>query len=172
MTDTRSYALAAFAAACEPWIAALRAADDRLQREPELLRRLSDRAVAFDRRRRMLQESLPDTVQGGSRNFLLTLMERGDLGRLSTIVDWMETMASGGPQARMATVTTAYPLDDDERQRFAATLRNTHGAELGVSFVVDAGIVGGAVVRIGDRVVDGSVRARLEALDGALAQGA
>lgn len=172
MTDPRSYALAAFAAACEPWIAALRGVGGRLQREPELLRRLSDKAVAFDQRRRMLQDSLPETVAPGCRNFLLTLLERGDLGRLPAIVDWMETMASAGPQARMATVTTAYELDEAERQRFVATLRDTHGAELGVSFEVDTGIVGGAVVRIGDQVVDGSVRARLEALDGALAQGA
>ena len=111
-------------------------------------------------------------MSDGCRNFLFTLIERGDLGQLAAIVDWMASMASRGPQARMAIVTTAYALDDDERRRFVATLQHTHGADLGVSFDVDAGIVGGAVVRIGDRVVDGSVRARLAALDGALAQGA
>ncbi len=171
MTDARNYALAAFASAAEPWIDALRALQRRLQRAPELFGRLTDKSAAFEARRRQLQELLPGTVSDGCRNFLFTLIERGDLGQLAAIVDWMESMASGGPQARMAIVTTAYALDDTERRRFVATLQHTHGADLGVSFNVDAGIVGGAVVRIGDRVVDGSVRARLAAIDGALARG-
>ena len=80
-------------------------------------------------------------------------------------------MAGGGPQARMALVTTAYALSAKERQRFVATLRQRRGADLEVSFAVDAAIVGGAVVRVGDQVMDGSVRAKLQALDGALVRG-
>lgn len=171
MTDPRNYALAAFASAVSPWIDVLRAVQGRLQREPELLGRLTDDSAAFAAHQRQLQGLLPGTVSDGCRNFLLTLIERGDLGQLAAIVDWMESMARGGPQARMAIVTTAYALDDTERQRFVATLQRAHGADLGVSFQVDAGIVGGAVVRIGDQVVDGSVRARLAAIDGALARG-
>ena len=171
MTDARSYALAAFASAAAPWLSGLRALQGEFEREPELLAQLGDRAVAFSSRQRRLRELLPDTVSDACRNFLFTLMERGDLGQLPAVVDWMGAMASGGPQVRMAIVTTAYALDAEERQRFVTTLQQTHGADLGVSFAVDAGIVGGAVVRIGDRVVDGSVRARLQAIDSALVQG-
>ena len=171
MTDARNYALAAFANAAEPWVGALRSLQGQLQREPELLAQLNDRGAAFSTRQRRLQELLPADLSDGCRNFLFTLLERGDLGQLPAIVDWMGTMASGGPQARMAIVTTAYALDAEERQRFVATLQQAHGADLGVSFSVDASIVGGAVVRIGDQVMDGSVRARLQAIDSALVQG-
>lgn len=171
MTDARSYALAAFATAVEPWIDALRSVRDKLQSEPELLARLSDKGISFDLRQRQLRASLPESASAGCGNFLLTLMERGDLGQLAAIVDWMGSMASGGPRARMAIVTTSHPLDGDQRQRFVATLQRTHGADLGVSFAVDSAIVGGVVVRIGDQIVDGSVRTRLEAIDGALARG-
>ena len=171
MTDARTYALAAFATAVEPWIDALRTVQGRLQSERDVLARLTDKAASFDRRRRQLEELLPESASADCGNFLLTLMDRGDLRQLSAIVDWMGAMASGGPQARMAIVTTAYPLDDVERQRFVATLQHAHGADLGVSFAVDAAIVGGAVVRIGDQIVDGSVRTRLAAIDGALARG-
>ena len=106
------------------------------------------------------------------RNFLFTLMERGDLGQLPAIVDWMAAMASGGPQVRMAIVTTAY----------AAGCRASGGASSPPSSRPTVPISafpsrwtrissGGAVVRIGDQVVDGSVRARLQAIDGALVQG-
>ena len=63
-------------------------------------------------------------------------------------------------------------MDADQRQGFVATLQRTHGADLGVSFAVDSAIGGGVVVRIGDQVVDGSVRTKLDAIDGALARGA
>jgi F-type H+-transporting ATPase subunit delta len=171
VTDARNYALAAFATAAEPWLNALRGLQGRLQRQPELLGRLTEKGAAFEVRRQQLRQLLPDTVSDACRNFLFTLIERGDLGQLPAIVDWMGAMASGGPQARMAIVTTAYALDAQERQRFVATLQQAHGADLGVSFAVDASIVGGAVVRIGDQVVDGSVRARMEAIDGVLARG-
>ena len=171
MTDARNYALAAFANAAEPWLNVLRAFQGELEREPELLAQLSDRAVAFSTRQGRLGELLPEAVSDSCRNFLFTLMERGDLGQLPAIVDWMGAMASGGPQVRMAIVTTAYPLDAEERQRFVTALGHTHGTDLAVSFAVDANIVGGAVVRIGDQVMDGSVRARLQAIDGALVQG-
>ena len=171
MTDARSYALAAFATAVEPWIDALRSVQGKLHGDAELLAGLSDKGAAFDHRRRQLRELLPESASAECSNFLLTLMERGDLGQLAAIVDWMGSMASSGPQARMAIVTTAYPLDGDQRQRFVATLQQTHGADLGVSLAVDSAIVGGVVVRIGDQIVDGSIRTRLEAIDGALARG-
>ena len=170
MTDARNYALAAFASAVEPWIDTLRHVHGRLHGDADLLARLTDKAASFDKRRRRLRELLPDSASAECGNFLLTLMERGDLGQLAAIVDWLGTMASSGPQARMAIVTTAYPLDGAERGRFVATLQQSHGSDLGVSFAVDSAIVGGAVVRIGDQIVDGSVRARLEAIDGALAR--
>ena len=171
MTDARNYALAAFASAAEPWLSALRALQGELERDPESLTQLTDRGATFSARQGRLRELLPEAVSDACRNFLFTLMERGDLSQLPAIIDWMGAMASGGPQARMAIVTTAYDLDAEERQRFVTGLQQAHGADLGVSFAVDANIVGGAVVRIGDRVVDGSVRARLQAIDSALVQG-
>lgn len=171
MTDARSYALAAFATAVQPWIDALRSVQGKLQSDGELLARLSDKGASFDHRRRQLGELLPESASAECGNFLFTMMERGDLAQLAAVVDWMGSMASGGPQARMAIVTTCYPLDADQRQRFVATLQRTHGADLGVSFAVDSAIGGGVVVRIGDQIVDGSVRTKLEAIDGALARG-
>lgn len=171
MTDARNYALAAFAAAAAPWLSALRALQGQLEREPQVLAQLSDRSAEFGARRRRLEELLPAGAGAACRNFLFTLLERGDLGQLPAIVDWMGAMASAGPQARMAIVTTAYALDAGERQRFVRTLRQDRGADLEVSFAVDADIVGGAVVRIGDQVLDGSVQARLQAIDSALARG-
>lgn len=63
-----------------------------------------------------------------------------------------------------ARVTTARPLADSEVARLAADLGRQLGAEVVPHVTVDEGIIGGVVVRIGDRVYDGSVRRRLETL--------
>ena len=55
MTDARNYALAAFANAAEPWLHVLRALQGELEREPELLAQLGDRAVAFSTRQGRLR---------------------------------------------------------------------------------------------------------------------
>lgn len=170
MTDARSYALAAFAAAVEPWLRTLRAVQARLERDPELLAQLTDRGAELGARRRRLAELLPGAADP-CRNFLFALLERDDLAQLPAVVDWIGALAGGGPQARMAIVTTAYELDAGERQRFVSLLQQRRGADLEVSFAVDAAIVGGAVVRIGDQVTDGSLRARLQAIDSALVGG-
>jgi F-type H+-transporting ATPase subunit delta len=61
-------------------------------------------------------------------------------------------------------VTSAVALDDAQRQRLAAALKKRLQKEVRLHCDVDAGLIGGAVIRSGDFVIDGSLRARLERL--------
>ena len=70
-----------------------------------------------------------------------------------------------------ATVTTAVPLSDDERQSVSARLSELTGKRVDVSAVVDEKIIGGIIARIGDQLIDGSTRTRLVALKRRLAAG-
>jgi len=64
-----------------------------------------------------------------------------------------------------AVVTTAVPLSNEARASVEAAVRRyTSAATVELSEQVDAAILGGAIVRIGDRIIDGSVRTRLNAL--------
>jgi F-type H+-transporting ATPase subunit delta len=65
---------------------------------------------------------------------------------------------------RQAEVTTAVPLDDDARHLIETRLREIAGSSFTLDERVDPTIVGGIVVRVGDRIIDRSVRARLQAL--------
>ena len=67
---------------------------------------------------------------------------------------------------------TAVAIDDGLRRRFAGRLGELTGKRVEVEARVDADLIGGAVVRIGDRLIDGSARSRLRALREQLAQGA
>lgn len=71
-----------------------------------------------------------------------------------------------------ATVRTAVPLDDAQRTRIAEQLsRATGGGRVELESEVDAALLGGVVIRVGDRLIDGSVRTRLRRLRRALVEG-
>jgi F-type H+-transporting ATPase subunit delta len=62
----------------------------------------------------------------------------------------------------IAEVTSARPMDDDQVRRLGDVLSGVEGHPVRVQVVVDPSIIGGAIVRIGDRIIDGSVRRQLE----------
>ncbi|MEN8097973.1 MAG: F0F1 ATP synthase subunit B [Chloroflexota bacterium] len=70
-----------------------------------------------------------------------------------------------------ATITTALALEASEQQQFVATLGEKLGESAEISFNTDPSILGGVVVRIGDRVVDDSVAGKLRGLKGQLVSG-
>ena len=72
---------------------------------------------------------------------------------------------------RQAEIVTARELGDDERRALIAGVGKLAGARIEASFKLDQTILGGAVVRVGSTVYDGSVRGRLERLREALVEG-
>jgi F-type H+-transporting ATPase subunit delta len=72
---------------------------------------------------------------------------------------------------RQAEIVTARELGDDERNALIAGVGKMAGARIEARFKLDQSILGGAVVRIGSTVYDGSVRGRLERLREALVEG-
>ena len=63
---------------------------------------------------------------------------------------------------------SALPVSDDHQQRIAEALEKRLGRRVELSVSTDASLIGGAVIRAGDLVIDGSVRARLEKLAAAV----
>lgn len=61
----------------------------------------------------------------------------------------------------VAEVRTAVPLTDDQRKRLAAALKKSTGKDVEIKVVIDPSVLGGIVTQIGDTVIDGSVRHRL-----------
>ena len=69
---------------------------------------------------------------------------------------------------RVAMVESAAPLPDDVRESVAAGLASTYGAGVTATFSVNPALVGGMRIKVGSDVYDGSVRARLAALQARL----
>jgi F-type H+-transporting ATPase subunit delta len=129
---------------------------------------LQDKDRPFSERQQALDKIIPGNSSQQVRNFLYTLLKDGDIGLLGEVMGELERMVRGGPQVQVARVTTALPLSEQERDTFRQKLAVQYGESLEFDFDVDPAILGGAIVQVGDKVIDGSVATRLAAMSNAL----
>ena len=73
-------------------------------------------------------------------------------------------MTAAESNKAVAEVRSVIELDDDQRQRLAAAIESATGKQVEIKVVIDPTILGGVVTTIGDTVIDGSIRTRLERL--------
>jgi F-type H+-transporting ATPase subunit delta len=108
---------------------------------------------------------LPTTVHS-----LHVLARHGRLGILAPVVEAAERLADDLDGRKQATFTTAVPVDPAEQGRIVADVEKALSATLTPTFIVDPGIIGGLVVRVGDTIYDQSVATSLTRLGGRLHQ--
>jgi F-type H+-transporting ATPase subunit delta len=133
-----------------------------LEREQGLRDALADPALPAERKRAVLEEILGRRVNPVTVNLLGFIVEQGRARDLPAIVDEVVALAAERRQAAVAEVRTAVPLDAEHRERLADALGRATGKKVEVKVVVDPSVVGGVVARVGDQVIDGTVRRRLE----------
>jgi F-type H+-transporting ATPase subunit delta len=97
-------------------------------------------------------------------NFVNLVVSQGRVSELGPIADRLARQKASAGGLDVAEVRSAVPLDDATVQRLAAALARSVGREVEVRTVVDPTVLGGIVARVGDTVIDGSVRNRLESL--------
>ncbi len=108
---------------------------------------------------------------GGSdhgTNFLKLLLENGRVVALPEISAQFEALKAEVENRVDAVVTAAAPLSAEQEKEIARSLKERLGRDVKISTEIDENLIGGAVIRAGDVVIDGSLRARLEGLATAL----
>ena len=98
------------------------------------------------------------------RNALLVLVDNKRLDALADVVAVVHEADRRSRRQLELELTTAVPIDDAEAEDIRAKLAEASGHEVTLERSVDAAILGGVIVRVRDRMVDLSVRGRLEAL--------
>lgn len=101
-------------------------------------------------------------------NFLKLLLENKRIAVLPEIAAHFEVLKAEVENTVDATVTSATALSQAQADTIAAALKKRLGRDVKVTTEIDANLIGGAVIRAGDVVIDGSLRARLEGLATAL----
>lgn len=106
------------------------------------------------------------------RGLLLLLVEESRTPLLGDVRDELRALverAAGRVQAR---ITSARPLDAAELEALRGALERRVGASVGLETEVDPNLIGGVVARVGDLLLDGSLRTQLDSLRGSLRKGA
>ena len=163
----RRYAQAVFEIALEEndldgWLRDLRVIRTVLQ-EPTLQALLENPAVSFEQKRQVIEDSLSDLGQK-RRNLVHLLVENGRVSLIDSLVTAYEALVNQSRGIVHARVTTAVPLTEEEAGEVRHRLQKLTGRTVILSSVVDPTLIGGFVARIGDRLIDTSVVARLAAL--------
>lgn len=101
-------------------------------------------------------------------NFLQVVIDRGRISELEEIVESFRDRVARAQDRLEVEAITAIPLPDDLRARIIRSIEEKTGSAVDLTESVDPGIVGGLVLNVGGKVVDGSVRHRIDELREAL----
>jgi F-type H+-transporting ATPase subunit delta len=125
---------------------------------------LTDPALPTDRRMAVVEELMGGKALNVSAALASFVVGIGRAHELPAIVGRFVELAAAERQHEVAEVRSAVPLDEGQRTRLAAALSQATGKRVEVKVIVDEKVLGGIVARVGDTVIDGTIRHRLEQL--------
>lgn len=160
----QDYAAAIYDLAFEAWNSQLGKVQKALSRDAALRATMDDPHASTQDKLSRLSQTIPDVLTSDVRRFLGTLLEAGQIDQLDAILLEFDRLVRRRAEHRFARVTSAVALTEAEKGAFRARLTDSFGPDLEFEFDVDASLIGGVYVRVGDQVIDGSVAGKLAAL--------
>lgn len=172
-TIARPYAQAAFGYAreqgqLEAWSEMLSFLS-LLVADPTMRKLIQDPRISRARLLELILDIGGEYLLEQGRNFLKLLVEAGRIQLVPEITCLYEELRAEVERVVDVDVITAYALDKAQEQVIAEAVKKRTGKNVKVATRIDQGLIGGVVVRIGDRVIDASVRGRLQQLASQLA---
>jgi F-type H+-transporting ATPase subunit delta len=141
-----------------------------LKTNPALLEFLKDPNVKHEGKRQALAELFQNRIHPLTLNILLTLSDQDRSGRLPAIIEEFAGVAAAARQKVTGEVTAAIALDETTLQRLGAELSRITGKNVQLFQRVDPAILGGAIIKVGEQIIDGSLRRKLDQIKECLAQ--
>jgi F-type H+-transporting ATPase subunit delta len=135
-----------------------------IEQNYDLRSALTDIAVPAERKEAMLGELLGDRVSPHTKNILAFVIAQGHARELPYIVEELAALAAQTRNRVLAEVRSAVPLDEDQRRRLCDALAKATGKSVDVKVLIDPSVIGGLDAKVGDQVIDGTVRTRLAQL--------
>jgi F-type H+-transporting ATPase subunit delta len=136
--------------------------------DAQVARLIADPAVASERVAGLIIEVAGADLGERGGNFVKVLAENDRLTLLSEISGQFETLKASAEGTLEATITSAQELTQAQIADLVAGLKSKFNREVDVQVAVDPELIGGAVIAIGDQVIDGSVKGRLQRMSFAL----
>jgi F-type H+-transporting ATPase subunit delta len=171
MTDDRSHAYA------EALLAVARSEGNVAEVEDELFRfarllesndelrtALTDAQLPASRRQQIVEDLLGGRADPVTIALVSMVVGAGRARDLPAIIDELVKLSAASGNKEVAEVRSAVALSDDQKQRLVAALEAKTGKKVELKVVIDPTVLGGLVAQVGDTVIDGSVKSRLQQL--------
>ena len=141
-----------------------------LESSPDLQLLLSDPAISADTKSTVVADLLADKVEPEALTLLTHAASHSMSRPVADRLDELVALAAARREQLLADVRAPMPLTEEQTRRRAAALQRIYGQEVTVAVSVDPDVLGGAVVRIGDEIIDGSIASRMAAARRSLTQ--
>jgi F-type H+-transporting ATPase subunit delta len=135
-----------------------------LESNHDLKQALSDQNVDPAERSKMLGELLGEKVHPHTLGLVSFIVAQGRARHLPQILEQVSALAADARQSVLAEVRSAVPLDEEHQKKIAAALSKATGKKVEVKALVDPSVIGGIYAKVGDTVIDGTIKRRLEQL--------
>lgn len=171
-TLARPYAAAAFKRAketgtAEKWSKSL-AFMSAVLSDKAIIAIVDNPKVGSARLSALMLDICKEQVDPEAENFLKLLVQNNRLKLLPAIAEIFESFKAEDEGYVEVEVLTAYAFTKDAKQDFASKLEKTLNKKVHMNVSVDKSLIGGVLVRAGDRVIDGSIRGQLQQMQKAL----
>ena len=129
---------------------------------PDLAQFLNHPQIIKEEKKKVVETIFFGKLSEGLLGFLVTVIEKGRQNDMIPICDYFTDRVKAYKKIGVVKVTSALPLSEDQKKRVEERLLETTGfVSLETEYAVDESLLGGLVIRIGDRVVDSSIKTRL-----------
>jgi F-type H+-transporting ATPase subunit delta len=125
---------------------------------------LTDEMIPAAKRQAIVEDLLGGRATQTTTQLISMVVGSGRARDLPAIIDKLVERASSEKELEVAEVRSAVPLSPDQEARLAAALTSATGKQVNLKVVVDPSVLGGLVATVGDTVIDGSVRTRIDQL--------
>ena len=125
---------------------------------------LTDELVPAAKRQAIVEDLLGGKATSTTTQLVSMVVGSGRGRDLPAIINRLVARAANSKNLEVAEVRSAVALTDDQQARLKAALANATGKQVDLKVIVDPSVMGGIVATVGDSVIDGSVRTRVEQL--------
>lgn len=139
-------------------------------RDPTMRALLDSPTLTTEQAAQLIVDIAGDTLDTAGQNLIRLLAENKRLVVLPQIADQFEQYKREAEGKIETEVVSAAPLSEAQKNEIAQALGTRLGREISLVCTIDEELIGGAVVRAGDLVIDGSIRGRLASLANALSR--
>lgn len=143
----------------------LKAAVDIISENEELQKFLKHPVMDVTKKKKAIREILKDVVDFEVVNLIVLLIEHGRVDEIEMVYEGYKDMVYKLKGIKVAIITTAVPLREEEKKLYTDALSKKYSMKMELVNEIKPEVIGGVMLKVGDEVIDGTIRGRLKRLE-------